>query len=228
MHTSSMLQVGKSKDVKARDITVKDSPRKLTLPSLPTELRAMIYSTVFKDSTVQIDHFGIGFIHNRDLTEFNRNKRACSLELEGYEDDDMIAALVMYRIADLIMLPVWLARQPKYRTVIRRLSIHVTRLWVSKGYIYGFKTNSRLLAMHLPFWLKPHNMSLKPILPRLKEIDIEVHCTTLSFVGPWIRGTPPKVACQAMMADWKKLATWNPGLAVVLRCLTLKSVKHPF
>ena len=134
----------------------------------------MIYSTVFKDSTVQIDHFGNGFIHNSDLTEFNRNKHACSLVLEGYEDDDMIAALVMYRIADPIMLPLWHARPPEYRMVIRRLSVHITHLWVGNNYLYGYQADNQPFSMHLPFWLGAENMPLKPILPRLREIDVSI------------------------------------------------------
>ncbi|KAH7564243.1 hypothetical protein BM1_01290 [Bipolaris maydis] len=226
MHTNGMLQAGKSEDMEARDITFKDSPRKLTLPSLPAELRAMIYQTVFEDCIVQIDDSGIGFIHDHYMIDFNCRKSFCRRVLGGY-DDGMIASLAMYRIADPIMLPLWLARQPEYRMVIRRLSVHITHLWVGNNHLYGYQANNQPFSMHLPFWLGAENMPLKPILPRLKEMDVLIHCTTMSFVGLWIKGRLPTASCHAMMATWKEeLVIWNPGLTVVLRCLAPEHDRH--
>lgn len=121
----------------------------------------------------------------------------------GYEND-IIVPLVMYRIADPTMLPVWLARQPEYKTVIHRLSIRITHLRVSHNCSYGIQANSNLFLMHLPFWLRAQNRSLKPNLPKLKEIDVLIHCTTISFVGTWIKGKLPTASCHVMITHWKK------------------------
>lgn len=52
MHTNGMLLARKIEDIEARDITFKDSLRKLTLPSLPTEPREMIYRIVVEKCIV--------------------------------------------------------------------------------------------------------------------------------------------------------------------------------
>ncbi|EUC50860.1 hypothetical protein COCMIDRAFT_31763 [Bipolaris oryzae ATCC 44560] len=183
MHTNGMLQVGKSEDIKAGDIT----------------------QTVFEDCVVQIDGSGAGFIHDHYMIDFNRRKRVFELVLEGYNDDDIIVApLVIYRIADPTMLLVWLVRQPEYRTVICKLSIHITHLWATEERLHGFQANGQPVHALLRFWLRARNMSRKPMLPRLKEIDVLIHCTTMYFAGTWTRGKLHTAPCHAMMAECKK------------------------
>lgn len=190
----------------------------------------MVYEAVLTESVVEVDRTGRDFVENEEWREFARNKRNCRLVF-GRREDHVMAALVMYRVADPAMLGLWLAQRPQFKTVVRRLEIHSNHHWNCDHGRCGYSGVANSVSRHAPAWFRWPDMALKARLPRLQEVRLEVRFEMGYFVGLCTL-TIQRVVCaetRRALDEWEEaVAAWNPGLRVAAQSLALQRAVSRF
>ena len=131
----------------------------------------MVYKYVFGKSVLNVETSGD--VVGRTYKKYIQRKLNCRLVFGSY-DDHTIAPMITYRARTPSNLIAWLNQRPEYQMIIQKLIIHSGRRGeVEERCLHAFKHSPCFYASSS--WFDAQDLTLKPILPRLRRLCFEVH-----------------------------------------------------